>query len=54
MFDIILYIAIAVVGIAVGYCIRANGSARAEKLYTEIKEAIDKLNSSNEKTKSKK
>ncbi|HEG8091004.1 TPA: hypothetical protein SFZ51_000568 [Campylobacter jejuni] len=43
MFEIIIYAVIAIAGIAVGYCIRANGSARAEKLYTEIKEAVDKL-----------
>lgn len=43
MFDIIVYVVIAIAGIAAGYCIRANGSARAEKLYTEIKETVDKL-----------
>lgn len=43
MLSIAIYVAIFVVGLAVGYCIRANGSKKAEALYETLKKEYDEL-----------
>lgn len=43
MLSIAIYVAIFVVGLAVGYCIRANGSKKAEALYEALKKEYDEL-----------
>lgn len=43
MTSLAIYIVVFVVGLAIGYCVRANGSKKVEALYETLKKEHDEL-----------